>query len=543
MKKNLFLLFVLLLLSACRGGEIELAPASFTNVAQEVGVDFRQGAFRWGMSGDPVAMMGGGLCWLDYDNDGWLDLYVVNSYTESEAGQWDQAGGRPTNGLFKNEEGTFSDVSAHSKTDISVRGNGCVAADFDNNGFTDIYVTTARFNVLLWNMGDGTFREGAKLAGVDAYGWQSAVSVADLNNDGWLDLFIAGYVNINRQIISPTMGFPNTNEGLRDLLYISNGVDSSGQVTYTEVGEQVGLETENFAYGLGSVLLDFDDDGDLDLYVANDTNANMLYAYETNDSDLGFHFEAVGAQANVDDINSGMGVAGGDYDGNGQPDIFVTNMGPQTHSLYANEANLAFTNGLDSVGLPEFGAGWTGWGTAWQDFDNDTDLDLFLANGAIPVVDLDADRMLQQLFENQTAQGDVGVLAEISDVAGITELGAMIGRGVSTADYDNDGDIDIAINSIANDLVLLENTGATGNWLTVQLDGLSAGATVTATLSNGQTLTRYVLVGSSYLSSEDPRVHFGLGNETVVSLEVRWADGHVMQVPDVGVNELLVIEK
>ncbi len=147
--------------------------AHFTDVTEKVGLDFRHGAFRWGVSGDPVAMMGGGLCWLDYDNDGWLDLYAVNSYALAEAGKWQAGEGLPRSALFRNEEGHFTDVSADAGADLQLRGNGCVAADLNLDGWTDLYVTSSRVNILLWNKGDGTFSLGAEAAGVDAYGWQT----------------------------------------------------------------------------------------------------------------------------------------------------------------------------------------------------------------------------------------------------------------------------------------------------------------------------------------------------------------------------------
>ena len=156
-----------------RAGTPELAALRLEDVAGQAGLAFRQGAFRFGVSNDPVAMMGGGLCWIDYDDDGWLDLYVVNSYAEREADRWEQRGGLPRSALFHNVKGTFADVSAGSGADLAVRGNGCVAADFDLDGRTDLYVTAAGTSALLWNDGDGTFTEGAEAAGVDDFGWHS----------------------------------------------------------------------------------------------------------------------------------------------------------------------------------------------------------------------------------------------------------------------------------------------------------------------------------------------------------------------------------
>lgn len=550
MKSFEYLIFGLLwLIVGCSQNEpFAPTPPQFTDVANQIGLDFTQGAFRWGMSGDPVAMMGGGLCWLDYDGDGWQDLYVVNSYAELEAGKWQSdKGGLPTSALFRNVEGRFEDVSAASGTGLAMRGNGCVSADFNNDMHPDLYITTARFNVLLWNNGDGTFDDGSEAAGVDWYGWQTAASVGDLNDDGWLDLFVAGYVDVNNQIEGSTMGFPNTHYGIRDLLFISDGLDTDGRVTFREVGELVGLETEDFEYGLGSILSDMDNDGDLDLLIANDTNPNRLYANQPLADDpegIGFRLVEMTDGPAARDINSGMGVAGADYNNNGAVDVFISNMGPQTHSIYRNlaiETAPQYANVTDEIGVEEFGVDWTGWGTAWGDFDLDTDLDLFVAHGAIPVVDLEADRQTAHLYENLTAQGEIG---RFSQTNSLDNLGPYLGRGSAVADYDNDGDLDIAINSIGGELALLQNEGATGNWLTVDLAGTPAGTVVTAVLADGTELRREVLVGSSYLSADDLRPHFGLGgHRRVKELRVVWADGSEVVQRNVKVNQILVIGK
>lgn len=497
------------------------------------------------MSGDPVAMMGSGLCWIDYDQDGWLDLYVVNSYAVLEAGRWEQNGGLPQSTLYKNEAGQFRDVGEEAGAAFRLRGNGCTAADLNQDGWPDIYITTSRVNLLLWNNGDGTFSEGAEAAGLNAYGWQTAVSIGDLNKDGWPDLFVAGYVDLNNQIESSTMGFPNTNYGIRDLLYISNGADDTGQVTFREVGEVVGLETDDFEYGLGAVMTDYDLDGDLDLYVANDTNPNRLYENRQlleDSANLFIRFDEVGAETRVNDNNSGMGVASGDMDGDGRFDLFITNMGPQLHSVYQNQGNI-FADWTGQMGVDEIGVGWTGWGTSYADFDLDGDLDLFVANGAIPVLDLEADRMQAQLFENLTMQGEAGRFTEWSEATGIATLGPILARGSAVADYDNDGDLDIAINQTGGELLLLENQQSGNNWLTVDLGSDAAGAVVTAVLSDGTELLREMLSGSSYLSSEDPRCHFGLGDARRVRLIVTWPDGSETVLRRVRANQIVEVSR
>src|SRR5918996_1641279 len=247
------------------------------DVAAEVGVDFRHGAFRWDVSADPAPMMGGGLCWLDYDDDGWLDLFVVNGFAQAERDEWLAEGGLPVSRLYRNDEGRFEDVTEESQTGLALRGQGCVAAALDDDGRTDLYVTGAESSALLWNEGDSTFREGAEEAGVSAFGWHTGAAAGDLNADGWPDLVVTGYVDLANPIPEATLGFPNTYAGARDLLLLSEGSDDGGRPTFREVGREAGLEVTGLAYGLGVVLADLERDGDLDVHVANDTNPDRLY--------------------------------------------------------------------------------------------------------------------------------------------------------------------------------------------------------------------------------------------------------------------------
>jgi ASPIC and UnbV/FG-GAP-like repeat len=525
----------------------------FHDVAAERGLDFRHGAFRWETTPDPPAMMGGGLCWLDYDDDGWLDLFVVNSYAEQEAGRWQEAGGLPETALYRNDREEFVDVSAESGANLAVRGNGCVAADLDLDGNTDLYVTTSRANALLWNEGDGSFTEGAVSAGVAAYGWRTGAAVGDVNADGWPDLFVAGYADLN----NPNPGgpsFPSTYFGVRDLFFLSNGRAEGGRVTFREVGADVGLEVARFEYGLGALFSDFDRDRDLDLYLANDTNPNRLYenvqwpgGAEADPAGLGFRFEERAGAAGIADPNAGMGIAGGDYDGDGRSDLIVTNARGQLHAVYQSlppdENAPAWSDtrqDLVAAGLDEAG---TGWGVSWADFDLDTDLDLVLANGAVPVTDLEADAQPLQAFGNLAAQGAAGRFEDATSRLGLDEAGRLLGRGIAAADYDNDGDVDLAVASIGGPLVLLESSGAAGNWLEVELDGFHPGAVVTAVLDDGRKLVREAYAGSSYLSSEDPRCHFGLGAaEQVSELVVRWPGGRETRLTDVEANQLVLVE-
>jgi hypothetical protein len=542
--------------SAPEKAEFQSSPAKphqleLTDVAHAVGLDFRQGAFRWGVSPDPSSMMGSGLCWLDYDEDGWLDLFVVNSYTERDVSRWRSAGGLPRTALFHNVEGKFKNVSATTGANLALRGNGCVAADLDLDGHTDLYVTTVRESVILWNNGDGTFSEGARSAGVAVYGWHSGAAVGDLNGDGLPDLVVAGYTDLNAPRPEATQGFPQTFLGVRDLLFLNEG-KAGGHARFREVGSSVGLEVANFEHGLGVLLSDFERDGDLDIYIANDTNPNRLYENvpwpggpAADPLGLGFRFEERAGPAGVADPNAGMGIAGGDYDGDGRTDLFVSNAREQGHAVFRSklpyENDPSFDDVRADLGVKLSGS--TGWGVSWADLDLDTDLDLVEVNGDVPVTDLAGDRELVWAFGNLSAQETAGRFEDLGEEIGLDELGPLLARGSAVADYDNDGDPDVAISTVGGRLVLLRNDHAGGNWLEVSLVGFHPGAEVTAVLPNGRKLRREVQAGSSYLSSEDPRLHFGLGGARKVrELVVRWPGGGETRLTGVAANQLVEIE-
>ena len=497
------------------------------NVAAQVGLQFLQGSFRFGVTNDSQAMMGGGLCWLDYDNDGWLDLFVVNSYTDDQLPNWEQHGGLPRSALFHNVHGRFVNVTAHS-AGLPLRGEGCVAADFDGDGRTDLYVTTSTNDVLLWNNGDGTFSEGARKAGVVSFSWHSGAAVADVNGDGRPDLFVAGYTNMLRPIAGSDRGFPSNYEGVRDLLFLNEGGRK-----FREVGVQARIDHLPYDHSLGATFSDFNGDGRPDLYVANDEDPNRLYLNEPG-GPLGFHFVDAARTAHVADPNAGMGIALADYTGDGRPDLFVSNSRGQTHAVYRSDGT-RFTSARGTF-ANALRASFTGWGDSWVDLNNDGRLDLVLANGAIPVTNLAKDA------------GPVQVLAQR---AGGRFVNAYLlphlltnGRGVAAADYDNDGRVDVAVNSIGGKLLLLRNTSPKAHWLEVAVRPFSPGAVVTLVLPNGRRLVREVQAGSSYLSSEDPRLHFGLGTATTAAkVIVRYPDGTVKRLADVRADRIVGVSR
>jgi ASPIC and UnbV/FG-GAP-like repeat len=527
------------LVSAVRGASTaapaatEQASFSLEDVAPSVGLDFRQGAFRYGAdSSDVTAMMGGGLCWLDYDGDGWLDLYVANSYSDADIARWDAAGGLPQSRLFRNVHGRFEDVTARTHAGLTLRGSGCVAADLDGNGTTDLLVTTGSYDVqrnaydaLLWNKGDGTFTEGAKAAGIDQPGWHTGAAVADVNGDGRLDLFVAGYTDVNAPAPGSQSGFPANHRAVRDLLYLNEG----GR-RFREVGRAAGLEPHGLDHGLGAVFTDVNGDGRPDLYVANDLDPNRLYVNEPRDGGLGFRFVEEGRKQRVDDPNAGMGIAVGDYSGDGLLDLFVTNSRGQLHAAYRARAGLPYADARpDFVGA--LGQQSTGWGASWADLDLDGRPELAVANGAIPVTSLakDAGRLRVVTTDGRSIRAlDTGPSAPRN------------GRGLAAADFDNDGDLDLAVNSVGGALQLFRDDEATGHWL--EVGGLEPGAIVTATLPDGRRLVREMHAGSSYLSSEDPRANFGLGGASRVrELVVRRPDGTTTRLRDVAADQLVSV--
>ncbi|MDH3681412.1 MAG: CRTAC1 family protein, partial [Acidimicrobiia bacterium] len=517
---------------------------SFADVAADVGLEFRHGAFQWQTGGDPAAMMGGGVCWLDYDGNGWLDLFAVNTWSNGEFNRWADQGGSPTSRLFANDRGQFRDVTDAAGAGLGVRGNGCVAADLDGDGWTDLFVTTDRENQLLWNDEGKGFTEGGAAAGVSTYGWHAGAAVGDVDGDGRLDLFVTGYANMNRRIPEATRGFPNTFQPEADLLLLNQGAVEGERPRFRDVAAEVGVEAAGLDYGLGAILSDVDGDGDLDVFVANDTNPNRLYLSEPADSALGFSLQELGATAGVDDPNAGMGIASGDYDGNGLIDLAVTNMGDQLHNVFRHGAGLRYRDDAPGVGPEGLGAGITGWGAAFVDVDLDADLDLVIAHGAIPVRDLIDDREPVGVFENRTADGQPGVFRDASSAVGLDTVGPYLGRGLAAADYDNDGDLDFAIGTIGGDLALLRSSGGDGHWLTVAPRPSIPGTVVTVTGSDGAMTRREVLAGSSYLSSEDDRVHVGLGRQSAVEhLQVEWPDGTVVELDDVAIDQILVVDR
>ena len=442
-------------------------------------------------------------------------------------------GGTPQSALFRNVHGRFVDVGKASHAAIRVKGTGCAAADLNGDGHTDLVVTTATGVDVLWNSGHGTFTVRALPA---RYGWYAGAAVSDVNGDGRPDVFVAGYTNMAGRIPGSIAGFPTNYPGVRDLLYLNRG---NGR--FTEAGVRAGLEASHFRHGLGAIFTDVNGDGRPDLYVANDEDPNDLYIDERG-GPLGFHFVDEAKAYGVADPNAGMGVAEGDFNGDGRPDLFVTNSRGQPHAAYQSEI---VANGE----------------TTYRHGDRT------VREGARPQGDRRVGRLVRRLREHRQPRpdrrerGDPGDEPEarhralevlqglgggrFTNATGIIDPKGMpkiIGRGLAAADYANDGRMAIAINTIGGPLVLLQDTGPVGHWLEVSLKGFQAGAVLTATLPDGRRIVQELHSGSSYLSSADPRAHFGLGGETkVANLTIRWPNGQVTRLANVAADRIVAV--
>jgi hypothetical protein len=377
-----------------------------------------------------------------------------------------------------------------------------------------------------------------------ANGWYTGVAVADVNGDGRPDVFVAGYARPYDPVPNSLSGFPTNLAGVRDLLYLNEGNGPNGRAHFREVGVQAGLEASAFSHGLGATFLDVNGDGRPDLYVANDEDPNQLYVNvpwpggaKADPSGLGFRFENRAAASGVADPYAGMGVAVDGAEG-GPLDLFVSNSRHEPSAAFARTSASSFSNARPDFD-PALGTDFAGWGDSFVDLSNSGRSDLVLATGGIPVTSLQKDA------------GPVKVIAPLSDTSsgygaapGIVPKGLRVnGRGLAAADVDNDGRMEIAINSIGGKLLLLKPTGPAGHWLDVKLSRFAPGAVVTLTLEDGRTLSQEVRSGSSYLSSEDERVHFGLGSATKAArLTVRYPWGGESVLHDVRADRIVKVK-
>ena len=527
------------------------AAVQFVDVTAEAGINFQHVNGAEGAYHLPETLGAGGA-FFDVDNDGYLDLYLVNS------GYWNESPSakQVLSALYRNNgDGTFTDITTTAA--VGNRGNygqGAACADYNNDGNVDLYVTNFGVNILYRNNGDGTFTDVTRIAGVGDPGWSSSATFLDYNGDGHLDLFVVNYLVYSRDVTylpcgegeTHTYCHPSLFEGAPDRLYRNNG-----DGTFTDVSQEAGVGGIGGMFhgkGLGVVSADFNNDGAPDLYVANDDTRNDFF-YNNGDGTFSEISLLAGCAYSFDGIaQAGMGVATDDYNADGWLDIFVTNLSYETNALYRNNGDGTFTDVIYESHLGKESFLFVGFGTGFFDADNDGWRDIFIANGHIidnieDTHDVLTYRQRDQLFRNS---GD-NTFQEISENAGAYFQSAAVSRGALFGDYDNDGNVDLLITQSNGPVTLLRNEHtAQHNWIRIKAigvisnrDGIGTRVMLTA---GGHTQIQEVNPGASYLSSHDARLHFGLGSHaTADRLEVRWQSGVVQVFENLPANQEHVI--
>jgi len=529
------------------------APATdhrvvFTDITQASGIKFKHV-----FAPDKkyiLESMSGGVALFDFDKDGWQDIYFVNAPTVAQP-----AGARSE--LWRNNgDGTFTDVTDKAGVGFPGWGMGVCAGDYDNDGWEDLYVTCFGANRLYRNNADGTFTDVAAKAGVADPRWSTGAAFGDYNNDGRLDLFVANYVDLKLDALPefgkgkhcqfqglPVQCGPQGLKGAGDSLFRNNGDGA-----FTDVSKQAGVADQEGLFGLGVAWCDFNEDGHIDLYVANDTGANYLYQNKGDGT-----FSEIGLMSGVALSEDGkaqasMGVAIGDYDHRGRWSVFVTNFSDEYNAFYQHEKGFTFTDVSYATQTGRASLPYVGWGCGLFDYDNDGWLDLMVVNGhvypqlaAAKLKIAYAQRKL--LYRNNRN----GAFAEIGAEAGPAMNEPSVSRGAAFGDLDNDGDIDVVINNPDGAPTLLRNDGdSRNNFLAVNLIGGKSnrsafGARVKVTAGDlVQVAERRS--GGSYISQNDLRLHFGLEKRTKIdAVEIRWPSGAVEKLTNVPINSFINI--
>src|SRR3954470_22714186 len=492
---------------------------------------------------------GAGCAFLDFDNDGWMDIYLVNS------GRCDfynpPRGVR--NALYRNNrDGTFTDVTEKARVGGGGYGMGVAVGDYDGDGFPDMYVTQYGRSILYHNNGDGTFTDVTEKAGVAAPGWSSSAVWFDYDNDGRLDLFIGRFVEFSKELNKPCgihedgrihYCIPKVYSPMPSWLFHNNG-----DGTFTDVSKECGI-AGHVGKVWGVVAADINNDGLMDLFVANDTVQNFLFVNRGNGK-----FEEIGESAGIaysaeGRTRSGMGLDSADYDADGFMDLFVSNLDREMYSLYHNNHDLTFDDQAGATGVGSATRLMSGWGLKFFDFDNDGDLDLFLANG-------NPDDLIEQVHSQVKYQeppllfrGTGKTFQNVSQQSGSIFSRPLSARGMAIGDFNNDGAVDVLI-SVNNGapVLLRNNVGAQNHWLGIKLIGRKSnidavGARITYQAQDLKR-SRMKVGGGSYLSDHDPRLVLGIGRRTKIDwLEIKWPlpSGAVERFTDLTIDRYITI--
>jgi hypothetical protein len=512
-----------------------------------------------------IETTGSGAAFLDFDNDGWPDIFLVNG---SRLGGFPK-GQEPISHLYRNNrDGTFADVTQKAGVGLVGWGQGVCAGDYDNDGFVDLFVTFWGHDVLLHNNGDGTFTDVTRKAGLwhDDVRWSTGCSFVDYDRDGRLDLFIAHYVDLDLPHTPepgsaatcvwkgmPVMCGPRGLKGTHSELYHNNG-----DGTFTDVSQASGVAKTDAYYCFTALTGDFDNDGWPDIFVSCDSTPNLLFHNNHNGTFTEIAVEAGVAFNDGGREQAGMGADTVDYDGDGWLDIIKTNFSDDTATLYRNNRDGTFSDVTSAAGLAR-NSQFLGWGTLFVDVDNDGWPDIFMANGHVyPEVDSrglglnNTFRERKLLYWNEHN----GKFRDISLDAGAGITTPFNSHGVASADFDNDGAVEILVNNSHDRPSLLKNLGERGNWILLKLEGTKSnrdgiGARVTVRVGDPSSghpsdhrQTQEVRSGGGYISQSDFRLHFGLGQATKAdAIEIRWPSGLVQRFENVVGNRVVKIRE
>ena len=555
------------LLTGCEGDRAVETVAQetppFVEVAASTGLVFTHFNGASGAFYQPE-IFGPGAALLDYDNDGDLDVYLPQASMVDPGQSQEQAlfplpsGQPPGDRLFRNQlipdgELRFVDVTKEAGLGHTGYAQGVATGDYDNDGHVDLYVTAFGSNVLYHNEGDGRFTDVTATAGVDDPRWSTSTAFLDYDRDGDLDLFVANYVHFtvagNKQCAGSdgTLDYcgPKSYSQVRDRLFRNEG---NGR--FTDVSDAAGLGVA-FGPGLGVTCADFNSDGWLDIYVANDGDDNELWI---NRGDGRFENTALMAGVAINaygKAEASMGVTAGDFDSDGDEDLFMTHLDRETNTLYVNDGTGHFIDATDANKLGRISLPFTGFGAEWFDFDNDSDLDLFIANGAVRIEEDLRGQPFPYHERNQLIRNDGNAgFVDISGQAGPALELVEVGRGVAFGDIDNDGDIDIVIANNNGPTRLLRNmANGDRHWLTIRLRGVQSnvaglGARVAVLRAGKPPLWRRVHTDGSYLSASDARVHFGLGQDSAIqAVGVIWPQGKREIWRDISINTFTTLQE
>ena len=542
-----------------RPGDLSAFDVRLVDVTTKSGVDFKHESSPTTQK-YLIETMGGGVAVLDFDNDGWLDIFFTNGAPLTDPMAADARPlktDRSANRLYRNNhDGTFTDVTRAARIDgvgTSPYGMGVAVGDYDNDGFDDVYVTAYDRNTLYRNDGHGRFEDVTARAGVAAGGWSVSAAFFDYDNDGSLDLIVTRYVDWSfarddycgarrpgyREYCHPST-FPTTTS----ILYHNNH-----DGTFTDVSQRMGISAAR-GRALGVAVADYDGDGWSDVYVANDAVPGLLFH---NNRGKSFSETALTAGVALNGNGApfaGMGVDFGDYDNDGRFDLFVTALSNETYPLYHNDGKGLFSFVTVGSGIGEATSPYSGWGTRWVDLDNDGWKDLFIAQGhVLDTIELTSDH-LTYLQPPLLLRNAAGRFTRINASKNPVLAARWAGRGTAFGDLDNDGDVDIVVATCGDRPHVLRNDGGNqGNWLLLSTVGTRSnrdglGATITVVGESGLAQYFSVTTGSSYLSASDKRIMVGLGRDkSARSLLIRWPSGAVQMLRDVPVNRALTLRE